>query len=67
MPVACIMASSSELLAQHLITLTMSPVRLETILKFGSYLTENTYRLHFRDHVFFKCHFTVNSRLLKRN
>jgi len=67
MPVACIMPLSSVLLAQHLITLTISPVHLQTILKFGSYLTENTYRLHFRDHVFFKCHFTVNSSLHKRN
>lgn len=61
------MALCSQLLAQHLIKLFMPLVHLETILKFSLYLTENTYRLHFSDHLFFKYHFTVNSSLDKRN
>jgi hypothetical protein len=68
LPVACTMAlCSAQLLAQHFIKLFMPLVHLETILKFGFYLTKNTNRLHFRDHLFFKCHFTVNSSLDKRN
>ena len=68
LPLACVMALCSEqLLAQHLIKLSMPPFHLETILKFTFYLTENTYRLHFRDNLFFKCYFTPNSSLDKRN
>jgi len=64
--VACTMAQCSEqMLAQHLIKLSVPLVHLKTILKFSFYLTENTNRLHFRDHLFFKCHFTVNSSLDK--
>jgi hypothetical protein len=68
LPVAVITAlCSQQLLAQHLIRLFMRQVHLETILKFSFYLTENTHRLYFRDHLFFKCHFTANSSFDKLN
>jgi len=63
LPLACVMALCSEqLLAQHLIKLSMPPVHLETILKFTFYPTENTYRLHFRSPLSTRSPFVTLSR-----